>query len=123
MPTPRQRLETLQTEVRKAKRLNGISKDQLQHFRSRRGQRTVVASTSLIQGTNVRITTRNPRRSADRIMPRFTMSDSQVVRDQGSPDNKNRFSRTVSPRPDGLKESLLGHKRTSPGPEQRQVHC
>ena len=60
MPTPRQRLETLQTEVRKAKRLNGISKDQLQHFRSRRGQRTVVASTTQARRLKVRITTRNP---------------------------------------------------------------
>lgn len=116
MPTPRQRLETLRTEVRKAKRLNGISKDQLQHYRSRRGQRTVVASTSSIQGTKVRITTRNPKGSADRIMPRFTMSDSQVEQDQGSCQQEQIFADSLSKArwPQG---KLLGHKRTSPGPE------
>ena len=63
MPTPRQRRDTQGTEVLQAAWLNGISKDQLRHFRSRRGQRTVIVSTPSIQGTEDRITTRHPEGS------------------------------------------------------------
>ena len=107
MPTPRQRRDTLKTEIFKAARLNGISKDQLQHFRSRRGQRTVVASTTLDPGDQG--SHHNPQSQGE---CRSNNAQIHNVRQPGrtgssDPANKNRFSRTVFPKPDGLKESCL----------------